>query len=91
MLSSDINLNPGPHLENLIEYSSYLKNRGSIYPPLFFLNNCQSLKNKFEDFSNFLQTAPINAFVAVTGTWLDTDCDIEKIFFNSIACFLWEM
>ena len=35
MLSGDIELDPGPHLENLIEYSSYLKNRGSSHLPLF--------------------------------------------------------
>ena len=30
MLSGDIGLNPGPHLENLIEYSSYLKNKVTL-------------------------------------------------------------
>ena len=73
MLSGDIELNPEPQLENLVEYSSYLINRGSSRLPLVFLINCQSLKNKFEEFSIFLQTAPINTFVAVTETWLDTD------------------
>ena len=87
MLSSDIELNPRPHLENLIEYSSYLKNRGSSHSPLFFLINCQSLKNKFEEFSNFLQTAPINTFVAVIETWLDTDCHIENNFLTSSHTF----
>ena len=40
MLSGDIELNPGPHLENLIEYSSYLKNRGTttrLYFSLLFV------------------------------------------------------
>ena len=78
MLSGDIELNPGPHLENLIEYSSYLKNRGTSHSLLFFLINCQSLKNKFEEFVNFLQTAPINTFIAVNETWSDTDCNFEN-------------
>ena len=78
MLSGDIELNHGPHLENLIEYSSYTKNRGSSHSPLFYLINCQRLKKKFEEFLNFLQTAPINTFVAVIETWLDTDCNTEK-------------
>ena len=77
MLSGDIELNPGPHLENLIEYSSYIKNRGTSHWPLFFLINFQSLKNKFDEFANFLQTASINTIVAET--WLDTDCNIEKL------------
>ena len=80
MLSGDIGLNPGPHLENLNEYSSYLKNRGSSHSPLFYLITCQSLRNKFEEFANFLQTAPIHTFVAVTETWLETDCNIENNF-----------
>ena len=80
MLSGDIELNTGPHLENLIEYSSYLKNRGTSHSPLLFLINCQSLKNKFEEFAKFLQTAPFKTFVAVTETWLDTDCNIENNF-----------
>ena len=87
MLSGDIELNPGPHLENLIEYSSYLKNRGTSHSPLFYLKNCQSLMNKFEEFANFLQTAPINTFVAVTETWLDTDCNIENIFLTASHTF----
>ena len=87
MLSGDIELNAGPHLENLIEYSSYLKNRGSSHSPLFWLSNCQSLKNKFEQFSNFLQTAPINTFVTVTETWLDTDCKIENDFLTASHTF----
>ena len=37
MLSRDIELNPGTLLENLIVYSSYLKNRGSGHLPLFFI------------------------------------------------------
>ena len=88
LLSGDIELNPGPHLENLIEYSSYLKNRGTSHSPLFFLINCQSLKNKFEEFANFLQTVPINTFVAVTETWLDTDCNIENNFLTASHTFL---
>ena len=87
MLSGDIELNPGHHLENLIEYSSYLKNRGTSHLPLFFLINCQSLKNKFEEFANCLQTAPINTFVAVTETWLDTDCTIENNFLTASHAF----
>ena len=87
MLSGDIELNPGLHLENLIEYSSYLKNRGTSLSPLFFLINFQSLKNKFEEFSNFLQTAPINTFVAVTETWLDTDCNIKNNFLTASHTF----
>ena len=87
MLSGDIELNPGPHLENLIEYSQYLKNRGTSHLPLFFLIKSQSLKNKFEEFGNFLQTAPINTFVAVTETWLDTDCNIENNFLTSSHTF----
>ena len=87
MLSGDIELNPGPQLENLIEYSCYLKNRGSSHSPLFFLFNCQSPKNMFEEFSNFLETAPINTFVAVTETWLDTDCDIENNFLRASHTF----
>ena len=87
MLSGDIELNPGPDLENLIDYSSYLKNRGTSHSPLFFLINCQSLKNKFEELANFLQTAPINTFVAVTETWLDTDCNIEYNFLTSSHTF----
>ena len=87
MLSGDLELNPGPHLENLIEYSIYLKNRGTSHSPLFFLINCQSLKNKFEEFVNFLQTAPINTFVAVTETWLDTDCNIENSFITASHTF----
>ena len=87
MLSGDIELNPGPHLENLIEYSSYLKNRGTKNSPLFFLINCQSLKNKFEEFANILKTAPINTFVAVTETWLDTDCNIENNFLTASHTF----
>ena len=35
MLSRDIELNPGPHLENLIEYSSYLKHTGTSHSPFF--------------------------------------------------------
>ena len=87
-LSGDMELNPRPQLEKLIEYSSYLKNRGSSYSPLFFLINCQSLKNKFEECSNFLQTAPINTFVAVIETWLDTDCNIENNFLTSSHTFI---
>ena len=87
MLSGDIELNPGPQLENLIEYSSYLKKRGSSHSPLFFLINCQSLKNKIDEFSNFLQTAPINTFVAVTESWLDIDCNIEDKFLTASHTF----
>ena len=87
MLSRDIELNPGPHLEYLIEYSSYLKIRRPSHSTLFFLINCQSLKNKFEEFANFLQTAPINRFVAVTETWLDTDCNIEINFLTALHTF----
>ena len=83
MLSGDIELNPGPHLENLIEYSSYLKNKGSTHSRLFYLIYCQSLKNKFEEFSNFLQTAPINTFVALNETWLDTYCNTENNFLTA--------
>ena len=68
MLSVDIELKPGPQLENLVGYSSYLKNRGSSQSPVSFLINCQSLINNFEEFLMFLQTAPINTFVAVTET-----------------------
>ena len=88
MLSGDIDLNPGSHLGNLIEYSSYLKNRGSSQSPLFFLINCQSLNYKFKEFSKFLQTPPINTFVAVTETWLDTDCNVEKNFLTASHTFL---
>ena len=88
MLSGDIELNPGPQLENLIEYSSYLKNRGTSHSPLFFLINCQSLNIKFEEFANFLQTAPINTFVAVTETWLDTDSNTENNFLTASYAFL---
>ena len=87
MLSSEIEINPGPQLEKLIEYSSYLKNRGSSHSPMFFLINCQSLKNRFEEFTNFLQTAPIKTFVAVTKTWLDTDCNIENNFLTAWQFF----
>ena len=38
MLSGDMELNPEPHLENLIEYSSYLKNRGSNQLLFSFFN-----------------------------------------------------
>ena len=55
--------------------------------PLFFLINCQSLKNKFEEFSNFLQTTPFNKFVAVTETWLDTNCNIENNFLTASHTF----
>ena len=87
MLSGDIELNPGPHLENWIEYSSYLKNRGTSHLPLFFSINCQSLNNKFEEFANFLQTASNNTFVAVIETWLDTDCNIENNFLTASHTF----
>ena len=87
MLSGDIELNPGPHLENLIENSSYSKNRGSSHSPLFYLINCQSLKNMFIEFSNFLQSSPINTFVAFTETWLDTDCNIENNFLTASHTF----
>ena len=87
MMSDDIELNPGPQLENLIEYSSFLRNRGSSHSPLFFLINCQSLKNNFKEFSNFLQTAPINTFVAVAETWLDTNCIIENNFLTASHTF----
>ena len=87
MLSNDIELNSGPQLKNLIEYSSYLKNMGSSHSPLFYLINCQILKNKFDEFSNFLQIAPINTFVAVTETWLDTDFNIENIFLTASHIF----
>ena len=87
MMSDDIELNRGPQLENLIEYSSFLRNRGSSHSPLFFLINCQSLKNKFKEFSNFLQTAPINTFVAVAETWLDTNCIIENNFLTASHTF----
>ena len=88
MLSGDIELNPGPHLENLIEHSSYFKHTGTSHSVLFFLINCQSLKKKCEEFANFLQTAPINTFVAVTETWLDTDCNIENNFLTPSHTFL---
>ena len=42
---------------------------------------------KFEEFANFLQTAPINTFVAVTETWLDTDCNIENNFLTASHTF----
>ena len=87
MLSGDIELNPGPHLENLIEYSKNLKNRGTSHSPLFLLIYCQSLKNKFEEFANFSQTAPINTFVAVTETWLDTYGNIENNFLTATHTF----
>ena len=87
MLSGDSEWNPGPQLENLIEYSSYLKNKGSSHSSLFFLINCQSLKNKFEEFSIFLQTTPINTFVAVTETWLDGDCNLENNFLTESHTF----
>ena len=87
MLSGDIKLNPGPHLENLIEYSCYLKNRGKSHSPLFFLISCQSLKNKFEEFANFLQIAPTNTFVAVTESWLDTNFNIENNFLTALHTF----
>ena len=77
MLSGDIEMNPGPHLENFIEYSIYLKNRGSSHSPLFYLIKCHSLRNKFEEFSNFWQRVPIITLVVVTETLLDTDCNIE--------------
>ena len=34
-----------------------------------------------------MQTAPINTFVAVTVTWLDTDCNIEKNFLTVSRTF----
>ena len=86
MLSGDIELNPGPHLKNLIEYSNYLKNRGTSHSPLFFFINCQNLK-KFEEFANFLQTAPIKTFVAVIETRLVTDCNIENNFLTTSHTF----
>ena len=55
--------------------------------PLFFLINCQSLKNKLEEFANFLETAPINTFVAVAETLLYTDCNIENNFFIASHTF----
>ena len=45
------------------------------------------MKNKFEEFANFLQTAHINTFVAVTETWLDTDCNIENNFLTASHTF----
>ena len=45
------------------------------------------MKNKFEEFSNFLQTAAINTFVAVTETWLDTDWNIESNFLTASHTF----
>ena len=41
------------------------------------------MKNNFEEFANFLQTTPINTFVAVTESWLDTDCNIENNFLTA--------
>ena len=43
--------------------------------------------NKFEVFGNFLQTTPIKTFVAVTETWLDTDCNIENNFLTASHTF----
>ena len=87
MLSGDNELNPGPQLENLIQHSSYLKNRGSDHSPLLSFTNCHSFKNRFEEFSNFLQTTPINTFVAVTETWSNTDSNIEDILTASHTSF----
>ena len=57
------------------------------HSPLFFRINCRSLKNQFEEFVIFLQTAPINTFVAVTETWLDTDFNIENNFLTASHTF----
>ena len=75
------------HVSTRSMTQQYLKNRGTSHSPLFFLFNCQSLKNKFEEFANFLQTAPINTFVAVTETWLDTDSNIENNFLTASHTF----
>ena len=48
-----------------------------------FTYKLSKLEEKFEEFANFLQTAPIKTFVAVTETWLDTDCSIEKNFLTA--------
>ena len=85
MLSGDIELNPGHQLENLIESSSYLKNRGSNHSPFFSLLKFKDWKTSLKSFQNFLQKAPIITFVAVTETWLDTDCKFltaSHIFFG---------
>ena len=37
----------------------------------------------FEEFLNFLQTAPINTFVAVTENWSDTDCKTSDKFLTA--------
>ena len=87
MLSGDFELIPGPQLENLIEYSSNFENRASSYSPLFYLINCQSLKNNFEVISKFLRSVPINTFIAVTETWLDTHCNIENNFLTASHTF----
>ena len=85
MLSGDIDLNPGHQLENLIEYSSYLKNRGSNHSPIFSLLKFRYWKTILKSFQNFLQKTPIITFVAVTETWLDTNCKLltaSHIFFG---------
>ena len=74
MLSCEIELNQGLHWKD--------------QSPLFFLINCQSLKNKFEEISSFLQAAPIETFFAVTETWFDTDCNIEDNFITASHTFL---
>ena len=71
MLSGDIKLNPGPQLENLIEYSSYLKNSGSSHLPLFFLINSQNLKNKFEEFLNIFPTVTNQALKRLMRVFLN--------------------
>ena len=53
----------------------------------YFFIKCQSLKKKFEELSNLLQTAAINTIVAVTETLSNKDFYIENNFSTAMHTF----